>query len=96
MLERDYQAKLVKKIKKLYPECVVLKTDPNYIQGFPDLLILHGNTWASLETKRSESSSRRPNQDYYVEKLDGMSFAAFIRPENEEVVLNELSKAFGA
>ena len=39
------------------------------IQGLPDLLILYGEKWASLECKRSATAKKRPNQDYYVEKI---------------------------
>ena len=45
--EREFQAKLIKEIKNKYPGCMVLKNDPNYIQGVPDLLILHGKRWAA-------------------------------------------------
>lgn len=93
--ESSFQASLIKKIKKRFPESVVMKTDPNYIQGFPDLLILFNDCWAALECKRTVSSSKRPNQEYYVDKLGKMSYANFVYPENEEVILNELQQAFG-
>ena len=96
ILERVFQSRLIKRIHKEMPDAVVLKTDPNYIQGFPDLLILKGKHWASLEVKREEHASRRPNQDYWINKLNGMSFARFIYPENEEEILHELRKALGA
>lgn len=96
MKENAYQAELIKKIKRLLPSCIVLKNDANYIQGFPDLLILYNDTWVGLECKRSASASRRPNQEYYVNLLNEMSHAWFIYPENEEEVLNELCKALGA
>ena len=93
MLERNFQSKLIKDIKKQLKGCIVLKTDPNYIQGLPDLLILHGNRWAALEVKKSKTASHRPNQDYYVKLMNKMSFARFISPEVKEEVLNELCKA---
>lgn len=92
-VERDFQAKLIKEIKALFPGCVVLKNDPNYIQGFPDLLVLYGNRWAALECKRNTNASHRPNQDYYIDILGSMSYAAFVCPENKEDVLNELQQA---
>lgn len=95
-LERDFQSKLIREIKDRFPGCVVMKNDPNYIQGIPDLTILYGKHWASLETKRSSSAKHRPNQDYYVDKLDSMSFSRFICPENKEEVLGELQSAFGS
>lgn len=91
-LERDFQAKLIKEIKSIFPGCIVMKTDPTYIQGLPDLLILHNDKWAALEVKRSVNASKRPNQDYYVEKMDVMSYASFIYPENKEDILDELRK----
>lgn len=93
-LESRFQADLVKELKELYPGCVILKNDPNYIQGFPDLTILYKDRWAALETKRSESEHHQPNQDYYVEKLSNMSYSSFIFPENKEKVLNELEQTF--
>lgn len=93
MLESQYQSKLISKLKEMFPNAVILKTDPTYIQGFPDILVLEGERWAALECKRCSSSSHRPNQDYYVNKLKGMSYSSFISPDNEEVVLNEISNA---
>lgn len=93
MLENAYQSKLIKKIKKLLPGAMVMKLDSGYIAGIPDLIILYGKRWAALEVKRSGKASHRPNQDYFVSKMNAMSFAKFIFPENEEDVLNELQSA---
>ena len=93
MLESKFQAKLIKEIKENLPGCIVMKTDPNYIQGMPDLLILHKNKWASLENKRSTNAKKQPNQQYYVDKMNEMSFSSFICPENKEAVLSDLYKA---
>lgn len=93
-LEKNFQAGLIREIKKMFEGCIVMKTDPNYIQGLPDLLILFKDKWAALEVKRSNGASRRPNQEYYVELMNNMSFSKFICPENKEDVLNELQQAF--
>lgn len=90
--EAVFQASLIKRIKKLLPGAMVLKNDPNYIQGIPDLLILYKDRWAALEVKRSATAKHRPNQDYYVNLMNSMSFAEFIFPENMRRVLDALSK----
>lgn len=96
MLESAYQRDLIKRIKDRFPGCMVLKNDPNYIQGIPDLVIVHEDRWAALEVKRSEKASHRPNQEYYIRKMDEMSLARFIYPENEEEVLDEVQRSFEA
>ena len=90
MRESKYQASLIRTIKNLLPGAIVLKGPSDYIQGIPDLIILYGPSWAALECKKSEDEPHQPNQDYYVERMSEMSFAAFIWPENTERVLNDL------
>lgn len=92
--ENKYQAGLIKRIKERFPGCMVIKNDSSYIQGIPDLTVFHGDRWATLECKREEGASKQPNQEYYVGRMNEMSFSRFIYPENEEEVLSELSKTF--
>lgn len=94
--ERDFQAKLIKELKVMFKGCIVLKNDPNYIQGIPDLLILYNDRWAALEVKKSKRANHQPNQEYYVDLMEQMSFAAFIYPENKEEILYELQETFFA
>ena len=96
MLESNFQSQLIRDIKKLFPGCITMKNDPNYIQGIPDLLILYKDKWASLECKKSANSKKQANQSYYVNKMNEMSFSRFIYPENKEEVLNELQQSFNA
>lgn len=93
-LESKFQAELIREIKERFPGCYVMKTDPTFHQGLPDLLILYNNKWASLECKRSENSSKRPNQEWHVERMNKMSFSRFIYPENKKEVLDELQRSF--
>lgn len=93
-LESKFQKELIDEIKREYPGCIILKNDPDYIQGFPDWTILWEDKWAVLEAKRAKNSRKQPNQEHYVEKLDSMSFSRFVYPENKEEVLNELRKTF--
>lgn len=90
MRESKFQAKLIKDIKERLPECIVLKNDPTYIQGIPDLAIFNNDKWATLEVKKSANASHQPNQDYYVEMMDHMSFSRFVYPENRDVVFSDL------
>lgn len=94
MLENKFQAALIKELESRFPGCMVLKNDPNYIQGIPDLLILYKDKWASLEGKKDANAKKRPNQEYYVNKMNEMSFSRFIYPENKEEVLDELQRSF--
>ena len=94
--ENKYQRKLVQKLKEMFPGCIITKNDSEHIQGIPDLTILYKTHWAMLETKRSESSPHRPNQDFYISKANEMSFGRFIFPENEKEVLDELQSTFGS
>ena len=60
-LERETAYWIMKELKKRFPGCIVLKNDPDYKQGVPDLLILYTNKWKShpvqtyLCSKRNET-----------------------------------------
>jgi hypothetical protein len=94
MRENRFQAGLIKELKSVFQGCVVMKSDPGYVQGFPDLLVLYKDKWAALECKKNALAGKRPNQEYYVGLADGMSFARFVSPENKEEVLRELQRTF--
>ncbi len=81
MTESQYQSKLIKKLKDMFPGCQMLKNDSGYQQGIPDWTILFGNKWAALEIKNGPKSAKQKNQEYFVQQLDSMSFAAIIYPE---------------
>lgn len=94
MLESDFQARVQKKLRIMFPGCIIVKVQTGYIQGIPDRLVIWNDRWAFLEFKKSANAEKQPNQEWYVDKLDKMSFAAFIFPENEEEVLRDLQQAF--
>lgn len=94
MRERDFQKNLIRELETKFPGCIVAKMDPTYIQGFPDLLILYKDKWATLECKRNAEAFRQPNQEFWTGILDDMSFASFIFPENRKDVMNALQKYF--
>ena len=91
-LESGFQDGVIKDLKEMFPGSMVFKMgDP---QGIPDLLILYGKKWASLECKQFAKAKRQPNQEHYVDKMNQMSFSRFIHKGNKEEVLNELQQAF--
>src|SRR6187551_2506766 len=94
MREATYQTYLISFLQNMFPGCFILKNDSGYLQGVPDLLVLHRGKWAMLEVKTRENAPEQPNQRHYVEYLNGLSYATFIYPENEEEVLNDLQLLF--
>lgn len=94
MLESKFQSDLKKELKRMFPGCIITKMDSGDIPGIPDLLILYNDKWATLECKKSAEASKRPNQEYYVNKMNDMSFSRFIYPGNKEEVLDELQRTF--
>jgi hypothetical protein len=93
--ESEFQKNLKKELKAMFPGCIITKLDSSNIQGIPDLLILYKNKWATLENKRYAKAEHQPNQDYYVKKMNEMSFSRFIYPENKDEILDEVQKFFG-
>ena len=96
MVESRFQSGLIKELKERFDGCIVLKNDASYKQGIPDLLVLYRDKWAALECKRTANAKHQPNQDYYVERMNTMSYASYICPENKKEVLNDLERTFGA
>jgi hypothetical protein len=94
--ENAYQRKLIRKLKRMFPGCEILKNDSQYLQGVLDLTILWGPLWAMLEVKTSRDAPFRPNQEYYIKRFDEMAFASSICPEDEEEVLTALQQAFAS
>lgn len=96
MLESKYQALVIERLQAVFPDCIILKNDPEYFQGVPDLLVLNGPWWAMLEVKPSARARVRPNQRWWVDVFDTMSFGAFIFPENEDEVFDALERSYQA
>lgn len=90
MKESQFQRKFIAELKDIFEDCVVLKNDPNYIQGMPDLVIFYKDKYAMLECKKSLKEQHQPNQDYYITKFNTMAYASFVCPENKEQVIKEL------
>lgn len=93
MLESKFQARLIVRLREMFPGCVILKNDPSYLLGILDLSIFYGDRWAMLECKAELTSKLQPGQPYYLQLLNEMSYAAIICPENEEEILREVQQA---
>lgn len=93
MRENKFQSDLISELETLYPNAIIMKG--NRIQGLPDLIMLEGNRWIALEVKRSANEIHQPNQDYWVEVMHDMSYAAFIFPENHDEILSDITKFLG-
>lgn len=93
-LEAAFQLSLIKELEALYPGVIILKNNAQLRQGIPDLIVLYKNKWVMLEVKAAWNSAHQPNQDWYVDVCDDMSFAAFIYPENKDRVFDEIQQTF--
>lgn len=93
-LESKFQKDLMDEIKAEFPGCMIMKNDSSYIQGIPDWTILYKDKWVVLEAKREKNATKQPNQEYYVNQLDSMSYSRIVYPENKEEVMNELRTIF--
>ena len=93
-LESKFQKDFIDEVKERYPGCIALKNDSSYIQGFPDWTLLYEDKWAVLEMKKDRAAHKQPNQEYYVNKLDKMSFSRFVFPENRDEVFEDLDRFF--
>lgn len=92
--ENKVQADIVKELIAMFPKSIITVNDGNYIQGFPDITILHDSgRWACLEVKRSIDEPYQPNQEYYIQLINNMSFCRMICPENKTEVYDELYKS---
>lgn len=94
MGETEFSREFVKRLKKLFPGCIVLRNNPNYKQGVPDIIVLYEDRWATLEAKKHANASTQPNQPYYVDLMNEMSYSSFVYPENEEDVIADLMVHF--
>lgn len=93
-LESKFQKDFLDEAKRRYPGCIALKNDSGYIQGFPDWTLLYKDKWAVLEMKKERGAIKQPNQEYYVDMLNNMSFSRFVFPENQEEVFEDLDTFF--
>lgn len=93
--ESKFRNELYKEIKEKFPGTEVVPNDPSYRQGFPDATVYCPNgKYVLLEGKRTSTSAKQPNQDYYVNQSPLASNAMFAHPENKEEVLQEIGRRY--
>lgn len=95
MLESQFQQSLIERLEKTFPGSIVMKNDPGYIQGIPDLTMLYKNKYFAFECKRSSTEKKRPNQQWYVDHINEMGGNAyFIHPDNVEEIIHDIQRVF--
>lgn len=95
-LESDFQKEYVLELEETFPGSMIIRGNSSWRQGVPDWMLLHGPNWAALELKRDAKAVKQPNQPYYVEKMNAMSYASFVYPSNAKAVIREIQQAFGS
>ena len=92
MLEKNFQAKVVKWLRSQH--CIVLKYQQNATTraSIPDILFLKEGFWGAIECKKSKTAKYRPGQKEMVAKMDEMSWARTVYPENWGEVQKELEE----
>lgn len=92
MLEKDFQAKVVKWLRAQH--CIVLKYQQNATTraSIPDILFLKEGFWGAIECKKSKTAKYRPGQKEMVAKMDEMSWARVAYPENWDEIRGELTE----
>lgn len=93
MGETKFKATFLKMVKDEFPDCIILRTDPTHIRGIADIVILNNDKWVALEFKDYEDAPKQPNQPYYISKMDGMSYASFVYPENSREVFRAIQRS---
>jgi Holliday junction resolvase len=82
-VESALQAKIIKWLRARGFVVIKLSAVPGIQSGMPDILFLiEDGGWGFLEVKASAKAKFQPLQKKWLEKLDDMSFAAVVYPEN--------------
>lgn len=92
MLEKDFQAKIIKWLKS--KKCMVFKMQMNATTkaGTPDLMWCYKSSYGFIEVKRSSNAKFQPGQKEMIENLGKWTFAKVVFPENFDIVKEEIDK----
>lgn len=93
--ESDFQAKVIKQLKAMGLTVVKNQAGPGVPTGFPDITAFGEGIYFCLECKASARAKKQPRQDYWINKLNEWSYAAFIYPSNYDKVMSEIKYMIG-
>lgn len=79
-IESNFQADLKKEIETLFPGAVIMKNDPNDIQGIPDLTVIWRDHWAWLECKTRNKCSQTVEPRFLYSVCTPLFFRGFYLP----------------
>lgn len=89
--EADFQSKVIKWLRS--QKCIVFKMQQNATTRIatPDILFLKDGFWGAIECKKSKNAKFQPGQKEMVAKMNEMSWAKAVWPENWEETKEELN-----
>lgn len=82
VLERELQKTIIRWLRS--KKCIVLKYQQNATtrSGVPDLVFLKDGFWGAIEVKRCKTAKYRPGQKEMIARMNEMSWAKAVWPEN--------------
>ena len=80
--ESDFQRDLLRFLRLKGCFCIKLQAGPGVPTATPDILFCHYGFYGFIEVKLSKRSRLQPGQRESVAKLNEMSYAKIIYPEN--------------
>lgn len=92
MLERNFQAKVVKWLRKQGCYVMTITVQPGIPNGTPDVFFCKEGFYGWLECKKSKNSKFQPLQKERLAKLDEWSWAKVTYPSNWDEIREELEK----
>jgi hypothetical protein len=95
VLEKNFQAKVVKKLKTL-KNTWFYKASDRVKNGIPDIIACVDGAFVALELKRAESAKATPLQLHTLEEIGAANgFTWVVHPQNWDLVWETLVKMAG-
>lgn len=90
--EQELQKKIISYLKKKGCYVIKINQDAKSHVGTPDVIAMKEGFWLAIEVKASKTAKFQPLQKETIEKLNEMSWAKVVYPENWEDVQKELNE----